>query len=293
MKLQLGGRLEYTRYSPKLFAKRVHHDSKAESKIGGDILSSKSFLGFSTGIGARFNLWTGGALVLNQTNSYRAPALEELYNYGLHMGNQAFEVGNPNLKLERSSGLDFSFRHRADRIRGEVNFFYYDIDDFIFPMSTGEFVDDFRKVRYMQGDTRFVGVEFQFEVGLHNNYWLNLSMDMVDTKIKRTQRPVPRIPPLRARLAMDLRHGNLSLKPEIVLADSRKEIAMSETPTPGYAVINFKASYTIPQRQFAHHLTVNVSNISDRLYRNHLSFIKDLVPEMGRQISFSYVLKLF
>ena len=92
---------------------------------------------------------------------------------------------------------------------------------------------------------------------------------------------------------MDVRYGNLSIQPEIVLADARDEVAISETPTPGYAVINLKASYTIPKRHLAHHLSLNVSNISDRLYRNHLSFMKDLVPEMGRQIAFSYVLKLF
>ena len=35
------------------------------------------------------------ALVFNYTSSYRAPALEELYNHGPHIGNLAFEIGNP------------------------------------------------------------------------------------------------------------------------------------------------------------------------------------------------------
>ena len=31
----------------------------------------------------------------------------------------------------------------------------------------------------------------------------------------------------------------------------------------------------------------------DRLYRNHVSFIKDLAPEIGRGIRFSYAVKYF
>jgi len=34
-------------------------------------------------------------------------------------------------------------------------------------------------------------------------------------------------------------------------------------------------------------------NAADCLYRNHLSFIKDLAPEMGRGIRFSYTLQIF
>ena len=32
-------------------------------------------------------------------------------------------------------------------------------------------------------------------------------------------------------------------------------------------------------------------NIGDQLYRNHSSFIKDLAPEIGRGVRFSYMLR--
>ena len=38
---------------------------------------------------------------------------------------------------------------------------------------------------------------------------------------------------------------------------------------------------------------MNFFNIGDRLYRNHTNFIKDLVPEIGRGIRFSYAMKFF
>ena len=56
---------------------------------------------------------------------------------------------------------------------------------------------------------------------------------------------------------------------------------------------NLAASYTIPKSHFSHHMSMNFFNIGDRLYRNHSSFLKDLVPEIGRGVRFSYAVKFF
>ena len=77
------------------------------------------------------------------------------------------------------------------------------------------------------------------------------------------------------------------------MANSRTDIFSAETNTAGYALLNLNASYTIPQQHFAHHLSVEFFNIGDRLYRNHLSFIKDLAPEIGRGVRFGYAVKFF
>jgi outer membrane receptor protein involved in Fe transport len=35
-------------------------------------------------------------------------------------------------------------------------------------------------------------------------------------------------------------------------------------------------------------LTARLDNVTDRLYRNHLSLIKDVVPEIGRNFKLLY-----
>ena len=65
------------------------------------------------------------------------------------------------------------------------------------------------------------------------------------------------------------------------------------TVTPGYGVVNLKASYTYAQQHLSHLFAVNVFNLGDRLYRNHSSFIKDLAPEIGRGIRFTYMVRFF
>jgi hypothetical protein len=40
-------------------------------------------------------------------------------------------------------------------------------------------------------------------------------------------------------------------------------------------------------------ISFNVFNLGDRLYRNHLSFIKDFAPELGRGVRVTYTLRFF
>ncbi len=115
----------------------------------------------------------------------------------------------------------------------------------------------------------------------------------MDTKLRQSSLPLPRIPPLRGTVGLEIVYGGLSIKPEIVMADARRDVFTTETPTSGYTVANLKASHTIPRQHFSHHLAMAVFNIGDTLYRNHVSFIKDLAPEIGRGVRFSYTVKFF
>ena len=54
---------------------------------------------------------------------------------------------------------------------------------------------------------------------------------------------------------------------------------------------NVHASYTFTTGRSAHTLTARVDNVGDTLYRNHLSFIKDAVPEVGRSLKLVYGVK--
>ena len=273
-RIQLGGRLEHVRYTP-------------ESG------NNRQFTGFSGGAGIHLGLWKDAAFVANFTSSYRAPALEELYNNGPHPGNLAFEIGNENLQRERSNGVDLSLRHQNSRIHAEANFFYYDIRDFVFLNPTGDVQDDLNVFNYAQADSRFVGAEAVFDLAVHPNLWVNLGMDSVDAKIKETDMPLPRIPPVRGRAGLEFRWAGLSVKPEVQMARAQDNLSFFETRTPGFSVFNLKGSYSIVGKHAIHIISANFFNIGDRLYRNHVSFVKDVAPEIGRGVSFGYSVRFF
>jgi len=104
---------------------------------------------------------------------------------------------------------------------------------------------------------------------------------------------VPRIPPARVRIGLDIRYKDLSVRPEAVLAGRQDKLYPLETPTAGYGTFNIGASYSIGRQHHAHIISVNAYNLTDKLYRNHTSFIKDLMPEIGRGVRFGYTVRFF
>jgi iron complex outermembrane receptor protein len=274
VRFQLGGRVEHNGYDP-------------------DGALERSFTGFSGAAGVRVGLWKEGAFVANYTHSYRAPALEELYNNGPHVGNLTFEIGNPRLRRERNDGIDLSLRHESKRLRGVANIYYYNIKDFVFLAPTGDINENLIEAAYDQADSRFTGTELNLEFAAHENLWVNLGYDYVNAQLKETQTPLPRIPPMRARVGLDWRYKSFDVKPEATFVKDQERIFPTETRTAGYALFDLSGSYTIATPHYAQVFSVSAFNLGDRLYRNHLSFIKDLAPEIGRGVRFSYTIRYF
>jgi iron complex outermembrane receptor protein len=274
VRLQFGGRLEQNRYSP----------------AG---LRNRTFTGLSGSAGIYVPLWKNGAAVLNYTSSYRAPALEELYNRGPHLGNLVFEVGNPDLRRERGHGLELSLRHSGNRVRAEISGFYNRMRDFVYLALTGQIEDGLVEADYAQADARYLGADAQLDVALVRDLWMNFGLDVVDAQLRESRLPLPRIPPVRGRIGLDWRRGALNIRPELLLANRQWQIFPTEDPTAGYAVANLVATYTLARQHSSHLFGVNFFNAGDRLYRNHLSFIKAFAPEIGRGIRFSYTMNFF
>lgn len=275
--LQFGGRVENNRFRPENVSN-----------------PNSDFTAFSGAIGARIALWEGGAFVVNYTNSTRTPALEELYNNGPHDGTLFFEVGNINLKKERSNGVDFSLRHQQGRVRAEFNTFYYDIKNFVFLAPTGVIDEEsgFEIAEFSQGDTRYYGNEFNLDITANKYLSFTSGLDYVNAKLK-SGTPLPRIPPFRARLGFDAHYKDFSVRPELVLVNRQGRTFTNETPTAGYGVFNIAASYVLPSKHFANIFSVNAYNLTNKLYFNHISAIKDISPEIGRGLRVSYTIRFF
>jgi iron complex outermembrane receptor protein len=78
-----------------------------------------------------------------------------------------------------------------------------------------------------------------------------------------------------------------------VIPPAEIKIFPAETSTSGYAVVNLAGSYTIARPHHLHVFSADLFNAGDRLYRNHLSFIKEFAPEIGRGVRFSYSVQFF
>ena len=275
--LQFGGRVENNRYNP----------------LNIDLLD-RNFTGFSGAIGSRFDLWKGGAFVANYSHGFRAPALDELYNNGPHDGSLLFEVGNENLKPEVSDGVDLSLRQQNKLIRAEANFYYYHFKNFVFLAPTDEIDKDsgFFIADYLQANSRFLGTELSLDVTANKYLNVLLGFDYVNAELTDGT-PLPRISPMRGRIGLDFHYKNFSVKPEFVAVGDQDRVFINETPTAGYGTFNVSGNYVISRKHYANIFSVNAFNLNNRLYYNHISFIKDISPEIGRGVRLSYTLRFF
>ena len=294
-RVQFGGRVDRDNYR---VAERAGGDANDDGHDGHDhgVLEApdardRGFAGASASVGLHAELGAGNALVANLTRSHRAPAIEELYNFGPHVGTLSFDVGNPDLDAESTVGLDLSLRHRGDRVRADLNFFVYDIDNFIFGNRSGAVADNLPVFNILQGDSRFRGFDARGSTRLAGRTWLTLGLGYVDARLTTTGEALPRIPPLRGTVDLDIPYGGFTLSPQLEFAARQADVFRGETETGRYSVVNLRASYVWPRQDTAHILSFTGYNLTNELYRNHTSYIKDLAPEMGRGVRLNYAVR--
>jgi len=277
-RLQFGGRIERNQYQA----------SPADEDI-----VDRSFTGASGSFGVFAPVGERGAFVVNFSGASRAPALEELFNFGPHPGNLAFEVGDPDLKIERSVGVDASFRARGKRMSGELNAFAYNITNFVFLNLTDEIEDGLRVGFYEQGDSRFTGFEAVGHVDAGTMARIDASVSYVNAKLTDTNTPLPRIPPFHGRVSVSLRHRGFEFTPEMVFSAKQSEVFTGESETDGWATFNLGATYQLGKGHGSHLIAFQAYNLANQTYRLHTSFLKDLAPEVGRGVKVTYSVRMF
>jgi iron complex outermembrane recepter protein len=274
--LQFGGRVDHTSF-----------DTDGAAVERPDV-PDRSFTNFSASVGVLGYLRDDLTLALNLARAARNPSLEELYNLGPHPGNFAFEIGDPTLSTEVAYGADLSLRYRARRFSGEATVFINSIDHFIFPFQTGEEEDDLPVVNFTSADSQFYGFEAHVDAGLTDALWLVLGGDAVRGELRDGGGALPRIPPYRLWAGLRFEHKGLHVEGEVKNVGEQTRVYGAETPTDGYTVVNFHASYQVTTGRTVHTVTARVDNVGDELYRNHLSYIKDMAAEMGRSFRLVY-----
>ena len=280
--VQFGGRVNWAGYTPE----------------GG--LPDRDFTDGSGSVGILFRPAAANdrlTFAFSVARAARNPALEELYFFGIHPGNFAFEIGNPALDSENALGLDASVRWRHRRFSGEFAYFYNRIDDYIFrnPVSEGEFgerfpdvdPEGFPVVEAIAANSLFQGIEAHADIDLGAGLVAELGFDLVRAELRETKEPLPRIPPMRVRGGLRYQRRAFQAGGELVSVAKQDRVFGEETPTDGYNLLKVFAAYSFGGRG-VNTITARVDNATNELYRNHLSFVKDFVPEMGRNFKIVY-----
>jgi iron complex outermembrane receptor protein len=281
VQVQFGGRIDRANFTPK-----------ADEP-------SRDFTNVSGSLGLLLTPTDQTSVAFSLAHASRNPALEELYFHGPHPGNNAVENGNPDLESERALGFDASLRWRNARASGEVTFFVNQIGNFIFRQFTGEVEDDLPVTVFVQDNGRMQGVESHLDVRVGPLVWLEGGLDYVRGELTNRDLPMPRVPPLRGRAGLRLQRnafqtgieGSFTAKQGRVYTEGFSGTTLGETPTEGYNLMKLFASYSFGSGTMVNTITARLDNATNSLYHNHLNYLKDLAPEMGRNFALVYNVK--
>lgn len=222
----------------------------------------------------------------------KLPNAEELFSNGPHLATNAFEIGDPDLDNETSVGIDLGIGRTEGRVTGELSFFLNRFSDFIFERRTGEIEDGLDVFRYTQDDARFTGAEAHVDVELlhdePHHVALELIGDYVRAELVDEDEPLPRIPPVRLGVGIHYQGDALWGRVETRRVTEQDRVAPLEEPTEGYTFLNATLGYRFFSGGLVHDLILRGSNLTDAEARNHVSFLKDVAPLPGRDLSLAY-----
>lgn len=247
----------------------------------------------SASLGALYQLPLG--VVARLTGQYveRAPDAAELFSKGVHEATGTFEIGNPNLALEKARSLELGFKRATGALRFDSSVYYAKYDGFIFRQLTGVRCgdtldtcgaeDELDQVVFQQRTATFYGAEIaaQYDVApIWRGVWgIEGQYDFVRARFEGDN--VPRIPPHRVGGGLFYRDANWLARAGVLHAFEQTKVnaESAELATPGYTLVSAELSYTTrldsPRLDgTGTRMTIGVKgeNLADDDVLNHASF---------------------
>jgi iron complex outermembrane receptor protein len=271
---------------------RVRPREKDSPRIGP--IRGRAFGDVSGSLAAVYEAGSNIVAGVTLLRSFRAPSVEELFSEGPHLAAYSFDVGNPGLKSEVGWRLEAFVRYEGGSSRGQLTVFRNDIARYIFPRNTGQI--NYRTLlpiyQFSGLSAVLQGAEVAAETGIAAPFLLGISASALRGTLRSTGSPLPMMPPLSGKI--DVRYSTSQWNAGVVarLAADQKQVDQFEQPTAGYAVVDLTAQYQISSRSMFHTFIVSVENVFNREYRMHLSRVKSVMPEPGRNVKLLYKLLL-
>lgn len=266
--LELGGRYETTSVSAPVAGIR------------------RDFNAFSVSGGASVGLADGWRLSGSVGWTERAPTAEELLVDGAHPATRSYEIGNADLGIEKSLGLEAVLRGRGTGWHLEISGFFNRFSNYIYLAPTGDTEEDLPVFVYRQASARYWGAEasgdFTFAQSGATSFQVTGLADFVRADILDGGGPVPRIPPLRLQGGVEATGGVIGGRLEVEHVTKADRLAEYETPTPAYTLVNASVTWRPFGADNASSIIASVNNIFDVEARRHSSFLKDYAPLPGR-----------
>ncbi len=248
--------------------------------------SDNSDISWSANLGTIYKLTKSLDFTLNIARSFRAPALEERFQY-IDLGGVIY-LGNPELKPEDGYYFDLGTRVWLNNLSFKLNLFVNYINNFILDEQV---VADSLFIKNNVSKARIYGFDFSFEYELYQNTVLYGSGTYSRGEDTDRDLDLTDIPPLNGKLGIRTNYFEyVSVDLSASIFDSQTNGKVSTNPatwnvhTPGYVTYDiYLNSMPIDLYLVKLQISAGVENITDKSYRNSLSTNRGIIKlEPGR-----------
>ena len=275
LKLSLGGRAEQT----ALDASAWRDPDKDQ------VARAADFTAYSYALGGLYAINSHWSVATNLSHNERAPSYFELYADGDHVATGQYEVGDRDLKKERSNGVDAQIRWKDAKNSFSVGAYYTRFNRFIGLLDTVEPVRETELpiAQFTAFAASFKGLEAEGKFNLADYWDLSLRGDYVRASNLDNNAALPRITPLRLGAGLSYQKNALGARLNVTQAFKQNRTAENELPTAGYTDVSAMATYKLPSKLNVE-LFAKANNLLNQEIREHTSFLKDLSPAGERSV---------
>jgi len=292
--LQISSRVEYLSVIPEtsfLFL----------SNLNDTEVINREFTILSGAVGL-FRSWNNWELSFVTMITGRTPDLDELYSDGPHLGTYSYEIGQPNLDLERTINFEASLEHKTPK--SQMRFTGYQNFSPNFHISTalgtgyepgadwiewGSGSSGWLYKYQMKGlRAQIYGFESDLRYQLNNLIYFGGSISVTRGDNLSQNRALEYMPPDKVQFSTEFDLNPLSVSLNLKKVFPQTRLGEFETKTDGFFIMNLNGSYTIQSSKISHKFIFQLDNIFNEVYYNHLSRIKTIMPEKGRSVNIQY-----
>ncbi|ENX12096.1 hypothetical protein F895_03607 [Acinetobacter sp. CIP 64.2] len=256
-----------------------------QQKIDIDDSSKKDFSGsaFSVSGAANWEFAPNYKLSLVTSHQERLPLAQELYANGGHFATNTYELGDDQLKKEKSNNVELGFHYDDNKFDYHVHVYHNWFDDYIYAQTLDRY-KDFRLVKYTQDQARFYGAEAEAGYQISPIYKVGVFGDYVRGKIDNEN--APRVPAGRLGTKVNADFGDgFSGSAEYYHVFQQDKIAAYETDTQSYNMVNLGVAYTGKYSNVGdYRVFLNANNLLDDQVYQHASFLST-IPQVGRNFT--------
>lgn len=245
-------------------------------------------------VGAIFTVKEGLTARFNAGSAWRPPTVNELYSDGVHHGAATYEEGDATLQPETAYNASLTLNFAVKRVAAELNLFNNYLQNFIYlqPQDSARLTvrGAFPSFKYTQVDATFRGFDASVSALLTERLTLTSKYAFLRVRDGRNDRFLVGIPANRwengLRYAFPKRSAYIGLGSLFVARQTRVEPASDFAPPPAaYWLWNAEAGLTLRGAGHPLDLSLSVSNLFNRSYREYLNRFRYFADDLGRNVA--------